>query len=166
MEKRNPKVCLIEDYGIKTIDPRLYHNIVNEAFEEYKEFLLRYLLYPHKNSLSIKIVSEDKNISASGYFLDKLSQILELYELLNGRVIEVMQPQAFINCFKRAVKPTHHPKYIHQQGMVLILKDIPDINQEVALSHFGIKNYDQLKGRMAVKVDVLLLKKARQIVRR
>ncbi|MCC8426586.1 hypothetical protein [Mucilaginibacter sp. UR6-11] len=78
-----------------------------------------------------------------------VGKIIELYDVLSGVAFNNLSDVEFITCFDIANTPTVKPIFINsnQNVFTYALSLIDGINSKIALSNFGIKNFDQMKGR-------------------
>jgi hypothetical protein len=92
--------------------------------------------------------------------------ITELHSTLNGVIIESIDCADFMKCFDVNNKPQIALRYINrnQNLMTYALSLILGVNKKVALSNFGIKNFDQMKGKKLPKAKRILEHKINTII--
>ena len=97
--------------------------------------------------------------------------ITELHRILNGVIIESIDCADFMKCFDINNKPLILPRYINrkQNLMTYTLSLISDVNkgvnEKVALSNFGIKNFDQMKKKPIAKTNRNIEQKIKSIIK-
>ena len=110
----------------------------------------------HTNFLSSDSISEvtsqvQVQVQNEPKYLISKGKIVDLYEVLIKEVIKSIECPEFMMCFDLNNLPNVYPKYKYQQGMAYALKVLDSnnqINEQIALSHFGIKNYYNYKNNI------------------
>ena len=102
---------------------------------------------------------QNQSFTFENYFLDN-GMIYKSYEYFNGSLFKEMPQSNYYSCFVLNKELSSHPKFIvgKQIDFIYFLSKLPGIKivDDVALRHFGIKNYRQQLHNMTNRSTVFI----------